>query len=169
MRAQVLLWSLWLSVILLALWVGGTLYQMLVIVPLWTASPPGSLRAFLAADYPHTVLNFFGPPFIVARTLCLVVALVAGWRSAAHRPALLVALVSWLIVIALTLFLVYPMNDDLFGTGLARLNDGEARDLLQHWIVADRVRFAVGCLGFMALLFAFRLPLPGRQDAQGRR
>lgn len=164
-RANLLLWSLWLSVILLALWVGGTLYQMLVIVPLWTASPPASLRAFLTADYPGTVLNFFGPPFIAARTLSLVVALVAGWKFAMHRSALLVALACWLIVVGFTLLYIYPINDDLFGAALSRLGDEEARNLLQRWIIADRARFAVGCVGFIALLFAFRLPLPAPRSS----
>ena len=45
-RNRILLISLWLSVIALTTWVGGTLYQMLVIVPLWNASPPESVRAF---------------------------------------------------------------------------------------------------------------------------
>jgi hypothetical protein len=159
-RDNVLLGSLWLSVILIALWVGGTLYQMLVIVPLWTASPPESLRAFLEADYVHTVLNFFGPPYIAIRTVCLVVALVAGWPSVLHRFALLGALACWLIVIGFTLLYIYPINDDLFVSGSSPLSDDAMRELLQRWIVADRLRFAIGCVSFVALLYAFRLPRP---------
>jgi hypothetical protein len=37
---------IWLAVIGFSIWVGGTLYQMVVIVPIWNASPPESLRAF---------------------------------------------------------------------------------------------------------------------------
>jgi hypothetical protein len=39
-RGVVLLVSLWIAVILNAIWIGGTVYQMIVIVPLWTASLP---------------------------------------------------------------------------------------------------------------------------------
>jgi hypothetical protein len=159
-RDNILLGSLWLSVVLIALWVGGTLYQMIVIVPLWTASPPESLRAFLSADYVHTVLNFFGPPFIAARTACLAVALVAGWNSIPHRLALSIALACWLVVIGFTLLYIYPMNDALFVAGPFPLNDDSMSELLRRWIVADRFRFAMGCVSFIALLQAFRLPRP---------
>jgi Domain of unknown function (DUF1772) len=164
-RDSTLLWSLWLAVIFMALWVGGTLYQMLVIVPLWTASLPESLRSFLGTDYVHTVLHFFGPPFIAARTAPMVAALVAGWRSAPHRRALSVALGCWLFVIGFTLLYIYPLNDTLFVVGSAQPGDVETRDLLRRWILADQFRFGIGCVSFIALLWAFRLPLPGARES----
>src|SRR5476649_2052120 len=110
-REMVLLWSLWLAVILMAIWIGGTIYQMLVIVPLWTASLPESLRLFTqGTDFTRTVLRFFGPPFMVARLTPIVVALAAGWRSPRHRAALLVALISYVFVVAFTLLYIYPIN-----------------------------------------------------------
>lgn len=163
-RENALFWSLWLSVVLVALWVGGTLYQMLVIVPLWTASPPESLRVFLGTGYIHTVVRFFGPPFIAARTVALVIALAAGWRSAPYRAALSVALGCWLFVVGFTLLYIYPINDTLFVVGPSQPGDVETRELLSRWILADRFRFAVGCVSFIALLWAFRLPLPGARQ-----
>ena len=160
-RENALLWSLWLAGIFVALWVGGTLYQMLVIVPIWTASPPESLRSFLRTDYVHMVLRFFGPPFIAARTVPMVVALAAGWRSAPHRRALVVALGCWLFVVGFTLLYIYHLNDTLFALGPSQPGDVETRELLGRWILADRFRFGVGCVCFIALLWAFRLPLPG--------
>lgn len=63
--AQVLLW---LAMLGLSVWVGGALYQMLVIVPRWSASQPESVRAFfLGTRYNETIWNFFGPPFMAAR------------------------------------------------------------------------------------------------------
>ncbi len=54
-------------------------HQMLVIVPLWSASPPETVRAFFqGTDYNRTIFNFFGPPFIVARNVPVVAALLAG-------------------------------------------------------------------------------------------
>ena len=161
-RNKWLLLFLWAAVILTALWVGGTLYQMLVIVPLWTASPPESLRSFLETGYLRTVLHFFGPPFVFARTLALVLALIAGWPSRPHRNALMVALACWLFVVALTLLYIYPMNDSLFVVGASQPGDAAALELLHRWIFADRIRFLIGCIGFTALLWAFRLPAPDR-------
>jgi hypothetical protein len=79
--------SLWLSVLALSTWVGGTLYQMLVVVPLWSASPPESVHAFFrGTDYNRTVFNFFGPPFMLARNVPLVAALINRMGSAASPP-----------------------------------------------------------------------------------
>ena len=142
-RNKWLLLFLWAAVILTALWVGGTLYQILVIVPLWTVSPPESLRSFLGTDYLRTVLHFFGPPFVFARTLAIVIALIAGWPSRPHRNALMVALACWLFVV-----------------GGSQPGDAATLDLLHRWILADRIRFFVGCVGFVALLWAFRLRSP---------
>jgi hypothetical protein len=88
-RDRILLISLWLSVVALTTWVGGTLYQMLVIVPLWSASPPESVRAFFqGTEWNRTIFNFFGPSFIAARNVPVLAALIAGWHLPQHRRAL---------------------------------------------------------------------------------
>lgn len=85
-RNRVLVISLWLSVLALTTWFGGTLYQMLVIVPLWNASPPESVRAFFqGTDYNHTIIHLFGPPFILARNLPVVALCQLPTRFRAHR------------------------------------------------------------------------------------
>lgn len=37
---------LWVAVINAAIWIGGTVFMMLVFNPLWTASPPESVRLY---------------------------------------------------------------------------------------------------------------------------
>jgi hypothetical protein len=155
-RERILSGSLWLAILLMAMWVGGTLYQMVVVVPLWTASFPESLRSFLTMGYTQTVLQFFGPPFIAARTLTLLIALVAGWTSKPHRRWLAVAFCSWLFVAGFTLLYIYPINDRLFVDGLPQLPVEQIHELLERWIVADRFRFIIGCVTFVAVLRAFR-------------
>jgi len=88
-RDRFLVALLWLIVPAQATWVGGTLYQMLVIVPMWSASPPESVQAFFGGtDYNRTIFNFFGPRFMIARSLPLVLALLVGWHRPKHRYAL---------------------------------------------------------------------------------
>ncbi len=89
MRAVVFLW---LSVIALSTWVGGTLYQMLVIIPIWNASPPESVRAFFqGTDFNRTIFHFFGPPFMLVRSLPVLGALLTGWHLQQHRLPLMLA------------------------------------------------------------------------------
>jgi hypothetical protein len=53
---------LWISVIVWSIWFGGTIYQMLVIEPIWSDSLPQSLYGFFkGTSWNHNVLHFFGP------------------------------------------------------------------------------------------------------------
>jgi uncharacterized membrane protein len=162
MRNRILMICLWLCVLGLSTWVGGTLYQMLVIVPIWSASPPESVRAFFqGTEYNRTIFQFFGPPFIVARNLPIVAGLIAGWHLPRHRRALLVATACFTLFGAVfTLFYVYPINAVLFEQAGGNLSAAEIRALATKWIFLDRVRFGVGLIGFVAILHAFRLAIP---------
>lgn len=161
-RDRILVGLLWLAVITLTTWVGGTLYQMLVIVPLWSSSPPDSVREFFqGTDYNRTIYHFFGPPFMVARNLPLVLALLAGWHRPRHRYALLLSVACFVVFgVVFTLAYVYPINEVLFAQAGGSHSAEEIRALADQWIVADRLRFAVGCVGFLAVLWAFRQPIP---------
>jgi len=162
-RHQILLVLLWLSVIALSTWVGGTLYQMLVIVPMWSASPPDSARSFSqGTDYNRFIFHFFGPPFMVARTLPVVAALFVGWHLPRHRHALLVAAGCLALAVVSTLAYMYPINTVLFKQAGGSHSGEEIRAMADRWIFADRLRFAVGVVAFLVVLWAFRLPVPQR-------
>src|SRR5918998_296088 len=156
--AQVLLW---LAVLGLSVWVGGTLYQMLVIVPMWSASPPESVRAFfLGTRYNETIWNFFGPPFMAARSAPLLGALLVGWHLPRHRKWLLVAAACMAFGVVFTLAYIYPINDVLFTQAGGHHSPDEIRAMARQWVLADRVRFGVGVIGFLALLRALSIPFP---------
>ena len=152
---------LWLAVLGLSIWFGGTLYQMLVIVPMWSASPPESVRAFFQGTrYNETIWNFFGPPFMVARLAPLLGALLVGWHLPQHRKWLLVAAVCMAFGVVFTLAYVYPINDVLFAQAGGNHSPEEIRAMTRRWIMADRVRFGVGVIGFLALLRALSIQFP---------
>lgn len=156
--AQVLLW---LAVLGLSIWVGGTLYQMLVVVPMWSASPPESVRAFFSGTrYNETIWNFFGPPFMAARLAPLLGALLMGWHLPQHRKWLLVAVVCMAFGVVFTLAYIYPINDLLFAQAGGNRSPEEIQAMARQWIMADRVRFGVGVIGFLALLRALSIPFP---------
>lgn len=160
-REQLLDCMLWLAVAGLSTWVGGTLYQMLVVVPLWSNAPPESVRAFFqGTEYNRYVWRFFGPPFMLARFAPLVLALWAGWRAPILRKLLLIAVLCMTFNVILTLAYIYPINTVLFEQAGANRSPQEVRSLVAQWILADRVRFAIGLVAFAALLYAFRRHLP---------
>lgn len=151
----------WLAVLGLSVWFGGTLYQMLVIVPMWSASPPESVRAFfLGTRYNETIWNFFGPPFMVARLAPLLGALLVGWHLPRHRKWLLAASFCMAFGVVFTLAYIYPINDVLFTQAGGNHSADEIRAMARQWIMADRVRFGIGAIGFLALLRALSIPFP---------
>lgn len=172
-RDRALVVVLWIAVLMLATWIGGTLYQMIVVVPLWSADPPTTVRAFFAGTaYNRTVQGFFGPPFMAARMLPLVLALGLAWHRPAHRRPLLVAVGCFvLFAVPFTVLAVYPINAVLFDAAGGTADDAAIRAMAGRWILYDRLRFAVGVVGFVALLHAFRLPFTpvptGRPRARG--
>jgi hypothetical protein len=152
---------LWYVVLAWATWLGGTLYQMVVVVPLWSAAPPESVYAFFGStDYNRTIFHFFGPPFMAARTVPLLVALALAWPLPGHRRALALASACVVAATLFTIVYVYPINAVLFAEAGAGLSAAEVDSLAQQWIWADRARSLVGLVAFVAILRAFRLPLP---------
>ncbi len=150
---------LWYNVLSLGIWAGGTIFQMLVVVPIWSASPPESVHAFFTGtSYMTTIYNFFGPITQIARVVPLLALVAVAWPYEELRPWLLVTGATLLFGLVFTRAYVYPMND-LLARGGEGLAAEAVRSLVSRWIFADRLRFAVVGAGYLCLLRAFRLPL----------
>jgi anthrone oxygenase-like protein len=133
--------------------------HVLVVVPLWSSSPPESVRAFFQhTDFNRTIGSFFGPPWMAVRMAPLIGALLMGWRSRPHRVPLVVALLCMLFGLIYTLAYIYPINSVLMAQAGGSGSPDEIRAMVERWILADRLRFVVGAFGFLALLRAFSLP-----------
>lgn len=152
---------LWYNVLSMSIWFGGTIYQMLVIVPLWSSSPPESVRAFFqGTEYMRTIRHFFGPPTMLARGLPLLLGLIAGWELRTHRFWLAVPVVCMIVGLVMTLAYIYPINDILFAKAGGDLAPEAVRKLARQWIIADRLRLAIMTIGFLSLLRALSIPFP---------
>jgi hypothetical protein len=168
-RDHMLTVMLWLAIIGMGSWAGGTLYQMVEVVPIWSASPPESVRTFFRdTDFGRRKVRFFGPSTMVARNLPLVLALVAAWPRPRHRAWLLLAISCFAFGLVLTLAYVYPINAVLFDQAGGSATDGEISSMVSRWILADRVRFGVGLVGLFAVLQAFRLPIGSPAEVSQR-
>lgn len=154
---------LWYNVLSLGVWVGGTLYQMIVIVPLWSASPPETLHSFVqGTGYLTTIRHFFGPVTQVLRALPLFLLVAAAWNLPHLRPWVSTCAATLVFGLVLTRAYIYPMNDVLFDHAGGNLAPDAVRALVDAWIRADRVRFAVMTGGYLCLLRAFSLPVGGK-------
>ncbi len=159
-RDRFLVMMLWLAIFGMGSWAGGTLYQMVEVVPVWSSSPPESVRTFFRdTDFGRHKVRFFGPPTMIARNLPLILALVVAWPRPRHRAWLLLAVGCFAFGLILTLAYVYPINAVLFNQAGGSGSDNGIRSMVSRWIFADRVRFVVGLVGLFAILKAFRLPM----------
>jgi hypothetical protein len=151
---------LWLAVIGMSLWVGGTVFSMSVVVPMWSETPPESVKAFFGGtSFNKYIFNFFGPPWMVGRNLPILIALILSWNSRLHRRYLLITFITFIAGVLYTLFYIYPINEVLMMQAGGNHSAEEIQKMVKQWVVADRLRFVVGFIGYIFLLKAFRLPI----------
>jgi hypothetical protein len=146
LRNRLFHFFLWWAVIGFSVWLGGTVFSMTVVVPMWSEAPPQSVKEFFGGTSFNTyIFNFL------------------GWYSKPHRRYLLITFISLLIGIIFTATYIYPINDILMTRAGGEHSPDEIRAMVDQWIFADRIRFVVMGIGYFFLLKAFRLPTPGQQ------
>ena len=151
---------LWLSVINLSIWVGGTLFHMIVVLPIWSQPLPGSVKEFFGGTRAYEyLLNFYGPIWMVIRISPIIIALLLGWNSKRHRYFILITVLTLAIGIIMTILFVYPINNAIMAKAGEGSSPGEINQMVNNWILLDRIRFAIVFIGYFFLLWAFRLPI----------
>jgi hypothetical protein len=154
---------LWVAILAMAISVGGNLFQMSVIDPIWSASPPASVQAYFSdSRHMDALRSFHQNPFFFFGLFCLIGALILQWRNPTLRRWLLMAAVGELLIIAGTVLYVYPINDVLFVHAGSGLDSATAEALTRHWLLADRIRFVLKVAVFLCLLRT--LSLTGRVE-----
>lgn len=88
----------------------------------------------------------------------IVARAVIRWPLSQHRKWLLLAVICMAFGVLFTLLYIYRINDVLFLQAGGNHTPDEVRAMARQWILADRERFGVGCVGFLALLRALSIP-----------
>ncbi|HET9278716.1 MAG TPA: hypothetical protein VFN95_11025 [Flavitalea sp.] len=163
-RRKLFIIFLWLSVINLSIWIGGTLFHMIVVLPLWSQPLPGSVHNFFGATRAYEyLLDFYGPQWMAIRILPIIIALFLSWHYKRHRHFLLITLLTITLGIILSIIIVFPINEAIMAKAGKSNSSEEIKRMVNTWIIADRVRFALLFIGYIFLLWAFRLPIPASQ------
>ena len=159
MRKNLFIIFLWLSVINLSIWIGGTMFHMIVVLPLWSRPLPGSVESFFGGTRAYEyLLDFYGPMWMLMRILPIIIALLLGWNSKRHRYFILITLLTIAIGIILSITVVFPINEVIMAKAGVGSSPEEIKRMVHTWIQSDRLRFAVIFVGYLFLLWAFRLP-----------
>lgn len=157
MRTKLYTFFIWWSVIGYSLWIGGTFFSMVVVVPMWSYDPPASVTAFFGGtNFNTTIYNFFGPPWMLMRTLPLLLLL--PMATPAQRQWLFIPATCMIVMVIFTLTFVYPINTILMTQAGAGIPPDQIGTVVHKWIMADQARFVVGCIGYYFLLKVFRQP-----------
>ncbi|MCA1622924.1 MAG: DUF1772 domain-containing protein [Acidobacteria bacterium] len=152
--AQILLW---IAVVAWSLWFGGLMYEMVVILPLWSSSLPESVMEWNAR--PQFVVNptrFFAP-VAVTTVLSSLLGLILGWKSGNRRIWLFLSAICAIVTLAFTLIYFFPKNEVLFRNQFAGLSGEEVSIIARSWITANWVRVCIMAVGFFAALRAYNI------------
>lgn len=145
------------SVIVWGVWCGGQVFNELMTVPKWSASPPESLKAYW--DMPSAGgMNFFAlfnPLFVV---LAIAAAALAWKYARRSRKWLVLSVLIALVVFASLIFYLAPLVGSMFRHSVA--GDLPAQEIaagVERWKLGNRIRLAVELFGFACSVIALRV------------
>ena len=135
---------LWLFVINLGIVFGAGLYESRIVVPLWTSSPPASLRS------PESGRRFWAFTTTIPLTLLTLANIAAAWQSTAQRE--------WRLVAAMVILVERIATFGYFIPAMLRMQRavGSKTDLLARLAIWERLNYVRLFLTFVAWLAALK-------------
>jgi hypothetical protein len=155
---------LWIFVIALGIELGGGLYETLVVMPLWVASPPDSVINYYRhnAANPQFALNAGGRFWMFATPLVglsALAALLSGFRTRAeHRKWRIAGTILALIVVVSTFAWFVPNIIRLHSEAVLTMSGEDVKSLTNWWARLNWVRAVVYSAGWLAALKALSIP-----------
>lgn len=153
MRLILAKWSLILLCLAMAGAVGGGFYESILVMPLWSASPPSSF----AIIQPETgvLLQDFWIPVHTAITIFVVSSLILAWKEADTRKFLLIGLVSYAIMRIWSAFFFIPEMLEFQKTPLGSPASAELSARVESWTYWTWFREPLDVISLLCFLLAF--------------
>ena len=150
-------WLLFAYAFVFGVYVGGGIFETVVVTPLWGASAEAA-RYYNQNLHSHLQTgNFF---IIIAplTTLLSAVTLIAGWRTAQPiRFWLRLQTIVFLILFIVTLFYYAPEQNAIKGAAAQNWSDAELAARASRWVLLNWVRFFVAIVLWGMLFHALGL------------
>src|SRR5262245_2632798 len=141
-----------LAIVSLALLIGATAYESIVIAPNFEREIPGSItaaRQFLQ----RTPAAYFRPVAPFAQLL-LLACVVASWPTPSFRWPALIALVAAVVTDVVTFTYQYPRVAVMFRRD-ASADDASLRRVAREWAIGNWIRAGLLLLALLATIHAF--------------
>lgn len=158
------------ATLVFAVWFGGQVFNALMVVPVWGASPPESMAAYggLLGQFGAGRTNFFALFNPLWVTLLLVASLWLGRGGRASRTRWTLAFAACAAIAALA---VLGWMAPTVGRGMRAVAEGrfspEVADSIRLWARANWARLGVELCGTLCALRALGAPAVAG-EAQGR-
>lgn len=160
---------LWVSVIAWGVLLGGKLFDHVVLVGAWSASPPESLSLLPYGErFPVDTGDYFFPSS-VALLVCSLGLFISGWRTPrGYRLSLFLPPLMLLVILVFTIRWFWPANAALWhvaqGAPDAMQDPSEIAGMVRQWVAFDRVRIVAGLVAFLLCIRAISVPFPASRD-----
>lgn len=153
---------LWLSIVLGAVFLGATVFQMMVIVPEYYRDIPNGMIQFAHGTIEPKA--FWASPLGPITALIMIVTLVANWRTPRRQWIIL----SVITVIAANVFTFVYFVPRLQIMGLldhvTTQDPGLLTRTINEWVFADKVRFVFLVIpSFLFILKALTIPSSSKE------
>lgn len=130
---------LWITIFLMSVLLGATVYQMTVVVPGFSRDIPNGMIELAKGDIQPK--NFWTSPIIPAGFISAVLALIFNWKTS-RKKWLLIAIILTIVGELFTLVFVFPQLK-IMGLidGIPSADTALLTKTIQHWVVIDQLRF----------------------------
>lgn len=145
------------SAIVWGIWFGGQVFNEFMVVPIWSASPPESLKTY--AELPTKGGAPFFPLFNPLFVVLAVGAALAAWKSArASRKWLALSAFFAIGVFVSLIFYLVPLVSGMFSHSVA--GDLPASEIVagvERWKLGNKIRLIAELFGFVCSVIALRV------------
>jgi hypothetical protein len=150
---------LWIAVLAWSLWFGGLMYEIFVVMPLWSANLPQSAIEWNSRPNFMLIPTPFYAPIAVITILSSLLATILSWKAGGNnRFWLTLSTVCAILTLGFTLVYFFPKNDVLFRNQNVGLSGEEITAIAHAWIQANWIRVGIMIVGFFGALKAFSAP-----------
>ncbi|HEX6718774.1 MAG TPA: DUF1772 domain-containing protein [Pyrinomonadaceae bacterium] len=145
------------SVVVWGIWCGGQVFNELMTIPKWSASPPESMKIYweMPSKGGAPFFPLFNPLFVILA----VAATLAAWKWArrSRKWLALSALIAIAVFISLVVYLA-PLVNSMFRHSVAGdLPASEIVANVERWKLGNRIRLVVELFGFACSAIALRV------------
>lgn len=154
---------LWIAVIAWSLWFGGLLYEVFVVMPLWSSALPESAIEWNSRPNFMLIPTQFYAPVAIMTILSSVVAAVLAWKASNNRIWAILSAVCAVVTLAFTFIFFFPKNEVLFYKQVTGLSGEEISAIANAWIRGNWIRVGIMAVGFIAALRAYKVGIIHQQ------